>query len=56
MGGFRKVTVTTVPLGEFPEKRGVNSVRDIRIKATDGTTSVFVEIVPASNGWFCVKK
>lgn len=52
----RKVTVSPVPIGEFPEERGANSVRDIRIKATDGTTSFFVEILPATNGWFSTKK
>lgn len=53
---FSKVTVTSVPLGEFPEDRGVNSVRDIRLKVTDGDKSLFVEILPATNGWYAVRK
>jgi len=51
-----KVTVAPVPLGEFPQERGVSEIRDIRLKVTDGSATLFVEILPASNGWWSVRK
>lgn len=53
---FSKVSVSSVPLGEFPEDRGVNSVRDIRLKVSDGSSTLWVEILPASNGWWTKKQ